>query len=488
METVDGRPEAQGEEGSSQPVVVFDLAAAEELLDRGRAALERGNRAKALRLFEQALQACPIPAAYNNLALMLLEHRGDPEAALRTLAPNLPPQAHGDGHPFAHALAARCWHRLGDLERARHHLNQAIRTFDAGARQAGLPVTRHAWREYTAAILHAAGALGDDRVAWDLYRRWSNEHVLGQSHYLGGIAAFNLGRFEGAARAWRRALEVESEWRFVEAFLIGAQLCGDGLVPPFRLRYEMPNVRSARRILRKATEEDIDRLLRQFAEDPMTRMLWIAEAFMPEEERDLEQRVVMVTLVANTGEWGRRLAHSVLLSARTSRTLKMHAIEGLRRAGQLEEGQKFRMYVDGRVQEVTYRRVAAVVHGDPELDARHRQALALRHQGRIEEAREILESLVKSDEAIYLPACISYANLLRMEDRLEEARHYLELVRAALPDEPLVLFNLAALCLQEGRLDEAARWLASIDATDPEWKQRVGLLQQLLEQARRRRS
>lgn len=53
------------------------------------------------------------------------------------------------------------------------------------------------------------------------------------------------------------------------------------------------------------------------------------------------------------------------------------------------------MYVDGRVQEVTYRQVPAIVHGDPERDARHRQALALRDQGRIEEALGILESLVK---------------------------------------------------------------------------------------------
>lgn len=220
---------------------VGDALRAEEWVDKGRAALGRGDLEGALRCFQRAVQICPTPAAVNNLALMMLEQRNDPAGALRILQPHLSP-ASPSPHPFALATAARCYQRLGGGEAARRHLQAAVQAFERGPEAMPFPIPWEAWREYTAAILQAAGALEDDRLVWELYRRWSSYHVLPASFFFGGIAAFNLQRFEAAVRAWRQIRE--AKWKVVQAFIEVAELCETGLVPPFRLRYGLPEIDS----------------------------------------------------------------------------------------------------------------------------------------------------------------------------------------------------------------------------------------------------
>ena len=92
------------------------VAEAERLLDEGRRFAARGDLASAETWFERAVLTCPIPAALNNLALAHLEHRHDPAEALSILAPNLDDSL---PQPYAHALAARCHARLGNVGEAR---------------------------------------------------------------------------------------------------------------------------------------------------------------------------------------------------------------------------------------------------------------------------------------------------------------------------------------------------------------------------------
>jgi len=100
-------------------------------------------------------------AGLNNLAVLRLEHDGQPAEALRILAPNL------DGtlpQPYARALAARCHVKLGAPEQAERHLNIAIRDFELtlARRDVSAGENLTTLREYTAIILWAAGDLGDD--------------------------------------------------------------------------------------------------------------------------------------------------------------------------------------------------------------------------------------------------------------------------------------------------------------------------------------
>lgn len=457
-------PVSQGG-GTHGDVFVFDLAGTEELLDRGREALKAGDRERALQLFERAVHTCPIPAAINNLALMVLEQRNDPTRALQILQPNL--HSPGDANPFAHATAARCYHRLGEMAPARQHLEVAIQAFDRGLRK-NWSASRTPWLEYTSAILHAAGTLEDDRLAWELYRRWSACHVLPQSHYFGGIAAFNVRRFPAAARTWRRLADRWEKWRFASAFAYVAELCEDGLVPPFRLFYDVPRMDAFKAELKRARSKPdrIADLVRRISQDPLQRVLMLASAFDLEPRDPEYAQMSMVQLVANNGEWGERLARSVLLSGRTTAAQKMDAARGLLKAGVIQMGQSLRMNVDGRVQEVTFREVPVEPGPDPELDQRLQEAIRLRDAGQVAQAKRVLEEMV-GGERVYLPAAVTYANLLRREGRLGEARKYLELAARVLPHNPAVLFNLAGLSVEEGDLDQAARLLSRIRTDDP---------------------
>lgn len=487
----------QGGEGAGvvdRPVVGFDVARAERLLDEGRAALDRGDRERALQLLQRAVETCPIPAALNNLALLMLEHRGDPAEALRILQPNLRPdlrqaagppptgdvamqsapcrdvRAHAGAHPFAHAVASRCYHRLGDPAAARRHLEAAIRAFELGPDSTGFAGPRGRWQEYTAAILLAAGTLEDDRLAWELYRRWSGQHMVPQSHYLGGVAAFNLRRFDAAGRAWRRAAEPGDGWDFVEEFIEVAKLCDTGLVPPFRLPYATPQMDTVAAELERVKEDDdrTEELLRRVCQDPLQRVLLLQTTFDPEPEDPEYARVAMTYLVASNGEWGEKLARAVFMSNRTTISQKMHAARGLMKAGVIRPGEAVRMLIHGRVQDVTVREMAVDFGSDEELLAKCRRALELREAGELQEARELLEGLLFDGDRILVPAVAMYALVLEEQGNFKEAGRYLEMVLELAPDYPPALVSLAGLRLQEGDLEEAERFLSRVRTDDPQ--------------------
>jgi len=215
---------------------VTDLNA-ERWLDEGRHRIADGNLAEAEACFRQAVEINPIPAALNNLALMELEHRSNPAAALEVLAPNLESSS---PQPYAHGLAARCHARLGNRTAAQRQLRTSIDAFQSALAQAthAANISRLALCEYTAIILQAAGDLGDDREVWELYQRWRALHVLAVSHFYGGVAAFNRGRFVQAARIWRQV--VHPGWEFLAGYATLAELFAAGTIPSLRLGYATP--------------------------------------------------------------------------------------------------------------------------------------------------------------------------------------------------------------------------------------------------------
>lgn len=209
---------------------------AARLIERAHEALFEGRVAEAEYLMRRALAFGHFTAVYNNLALLQLEHHHRPDEALKLLRKNLD-SPRVPWQPFTRAVAARCLLRMDRREEAREVLQQAIRDFEAGL-NADInrePWARRAWSEYISKILEAAGELGDHRLVWNLYRRWRKHVVLNSSHALGGIAAFNLGRFRAAAEAWRLA---QDEMRpFLRMYEAVAQWCDQGLIEPFPLDY-----------------------------------------------------------------------------------------------------------------------------------------------------------------------------------------------------------------------------------------------------------
>jgi tetratricopeptide (TPR) repeat protein len=439
---------------------------AERLLGEGRRLAARGDLAKAAEWFERAVKVCALPAALNNLALAHLEHHRDPDAALKILAPNL---ADAAPQPYAHALAARCLVRLGDTTEALRRLDASIRDFECAievldrlADDALVTVS-----EYTAIILQAAGDVGDDRQVWTLYQRWQRWHVLPVCDFFAGTAVFNLGRFEQAARLWRRVRH--PEWRFLAAYAGVAHLCAEGTVPPFRLPYAPPQEDQFAREVADAKSTPPEDVAARIIADPANLVMLLYNLFAPDAPMagtSVEGKEAMISaLVAGGREWGERLARSLFAASRAPTSWKMAALEGLHTASVVSLDEPVTMLIDGRSTPVALKRVELVTEPYPELEARYREALACRDAGRLDDARRALDPLVHGDR-LYAPAVVAYANILRTQGEPAEARRLLELLREALPDHPVVLYNLAGVSAEEGDYKAACRYLEAIDADD----------------------
>jgi len=438
---------------------------AERLLDEGRRFAARGDLAGAETWFERAVLACPIPAALNNLALVRLEHHHDPADALGILAPNLDdplPQ------PYAHALAARCHAQLGNVTEARRHLDAAAGDFETATTSQPLADDNlMAIAEYTTIVLQAAGDLGDDRRVWTLHQRWQQWHVRPECDFFAGTALFNLRRFEQAARVWGRVRH--REWRLLQAYAGVAELCAAGTVPPFRLPYATPREDDFKAATADAKTTPLEDVAARIVADPANLLMVLYNLFAPDAplaQTPVEGREAMISgLVAGGGEWGERLARSLFAASHVSTPCKMAALQGLHTAGVVSLDEPVTMLVDGQSTQVALKRVELVTDPEPELDRRYREALASRDAGRVDDARRALDSLVHGDR-VYAPAAVAYANILRTRGERAEARRMLELLHHALPDHPAVLYNLTAVCAEDGDYKTARRHLEAIDTDD----------------------
>ncbi|MDR7460729.1 MAG: hypothetical protein QN122_13775 [Armatimonadota bacterium] len=454
------------------------LHQAARLVDEGVRLHRAGKAAEARDRFTRALALAPLPSARNNLAVIALDVDGRPAEALEWLAPQLGSGA--QGHPFAHALAVRAHVALGDAARAAAHLHEAVKGFEQGLPLQPPGVATRTFQEYTAVIIGAAGALGEDRQAWDLYRRWQAHHVAPESHYFGGVAAFNLGRWGQAAGSWRRLHA--STWATLRGFADLVPLFERGTLPPLRLPYHFPDMERISRAAAQASG-DLAGAMGRLVADPATLMVVLHGLFCLPSPRPAEHTAGMVgDLVAYGGPWGADLGRRLLEAGSVADEWKLAAAQGLIRAGVLGEGEPVTMLIGGTRRQVTITQAAFDFEPDPDLERQRQEALALRQGGRTADARRLLESLAQRPGRLYMPAVASLAALLLDEDDRPAAQRWLEVMAAAMPGHPGVRYNLAVLSLREGDRQDALRHLAAIDreALTPEMAERVRALQRHL--------
>lgn len=423
-----------------------DLAKAWRLLDEGRRHLETRDFRRAETCFRDAAGAAEIPAARNNLALCR-HMRGDHWGALKILNPLLqcPTPA-----PFSRALASRAFHALGDRGMALKSLKEAMRDFEVGLasplRRGGL--SESDWVEYSLAMEQAALELGEHKMVLDLHNRLPGRQT-GEEGFLAGIAAFNLGRYEQAAKYWRRVSD--PNWvRPLSAFVWIAELSGQGVIPRLILDGEPVPDPSKTKNPEKLRESI---RTRHTARVPLLAAFFDPAAGLP--------RGTLRAFIAETGEWGVELGRRVLRASQASVDLKMEAAQALVDAGIFALDEPIPIIHEGRSTTMVIRRVQ-LRDPDPELDRKVAQAKRLRDEGRKDEAYHLLTELEEEGVA-YPPAMLTLANLKRERGELEDALGILEVLKDALPDDQAVLFNLAALYLQKEDLERARQHAARLN-------------------------
>lgn len=432
---------------------------AEALFIRGRSLLGQGRVSQARALF-QAAALSSIPAALNALALLQLDYDSDPQQALRTLIPNL---LDDRPQPVAHAVAARCHAQLGTRDEGQLHLEKAVCDLEAALSRTPEGLVG-ALREHTALVLQASGDLGDDQRTWDLYQRWRLHHALPVSHFLGGTAAFNLGRYDAALRVWRQVHH--PDWAFLTAYAAVAEWMARGVIPPVRLPYTPPS-REAPVFTAARDSDRLGEVAARFVADPRHLMLLLASLLLPRPGTREDASALIAALVAGGGAWGSELARRLFAADRVPSQWKMAALEGLHQAGivRVDEpvfDEPVFMVIDGQDHAVTLSRVEVIPGIDPELERTREAALSLLVTGQLDEARRLLRDLVEGP-FLYGPAALTYAEVLWRQGDREGARRWLTILHEILPNNPVILYDLALVCAD---LDPEAA-LGYLDEIDP---------------------
>lgn len=457
---------------------------ADKLMEKGRASLLAGDFHAAAKAFARVLRHYESVVVRNNLAFATFM-AGDPRGALKILEPLLSAEkGENRANPYTFALASRICSSLGDEERARHWLQEAVRSFDdevkAIYRSKKSDIEDvEAFLEYTFNIMDAASALKDHRLVYDLYRRWEHLHVTWINCHLAAVACFNMRRYKQAASLWSSIADIQELFSTMAqvAFLIER-----GVLPPFEMDYTLYSTEELEEMFQEAAKNEDGRY--RCAQNGFIRITMLGRILEEKESKGAYH--TLYNLVYYGGEWGEQLGRSVLDRSIFPTQMKMAAAEALIDRGILKEGEPVPMVIDGRQQMVRleFKKIKIIEGSDEKLDEVVQSAIKLRDKGKVEEATGILEDLYRR-EIFYPPAMLTLANLLRRQKKLDEALEILKALEEMAPEEPVILFNLAGLMLQMEDPERARSYFDRIDpakATD-EIRSKLGWLEREIEKA-----
>jgi len=201
---------------------------AEDIVRRATAAFNSGQREAARRLCEEGLSREPGEPMLNHLLAAVLFSEGEIKAARTHVERSL---ANRPGNAAAHLLAARIARAAKDFDTALASLDRAIalapqrevflekaRTLD----QAGLrPQAREAWRAILDVVPQNAEAAarlgrltwedGDHAAAVSLLERAASGDAPASTWFDLGLARQDLRNYDGAATAYRKAIELKPD-------------------------------------------------------------------------------------------------------------------------------------------------------------------------------------------------------------------------------------------------------------------------------------
>lgn len=429
----------------------------EEFVSRGHRLIAENDFKGAVKAFSTALEREDVTPIRNNLAMALFQG-GEPQRALDVIQPAFSTdEIEKAANPFTYALAASIYTTLGQGEAARQHLEKAVRCFEKGLAEFSRSRNQipRPFREYTVFIMRAAAGLNDHRLVMDLYRRWESYHVSWENKYLAGVACFNLGRYKQAARFW---LSIAREYRLFSGMQLVALLVERGVIPPFTMGYQVYDDEKLDAIIKDCTGDK--NKFNRYLQDGYILMASLAFLLMAGESP--AAGVIAGTLVGETGAWGEKLGLKMLETPDFTPAVKMTAAETLIERGVLKEGEPIPMLIDGEKRLVKIQKAPVILVPDQKLDTVVEKAFALRDQGQVDAAIELLRDLHRQGK-YYFRAMMALANLLRLKDETTEALKIMKTLKEIAPEDPVVLFNYGALMLQMERYDEARAVLEQID-------------------------
>lgn len=431
------------------------------LLEKSRLLLQKKDHSGAIKVLAKELKRREDPVVRNNLA-MAFYLSGEHKNCLDTLDKNL--SAGADPNPFAHSLAALALVQLGKNNEAKTQLEKAVADFETGVstlRRGGYHIPDY-WAEYTVMILRAAGALQDHRRVYELYRRWQNLHNNWESTYLGGVAAFNLKKYRQAARCWALISHYSTLFTAMQRI---ALLSDQEAVPPFIMDYKIADEADIMQMTKQAMEQRGK--MQCIAEDGAIRMFFLSFIF-DEEAPEESRKILLEILVEHSGEWGEKLAKSILHASRLSRSLKTSAAFALVKSGVYREGEPIPSFIDGQETELVIKSISSEVTPEEEEKFYHKLR-SLLQDNELEAAAAFIEEEINSGR-LYPDAIPLLARIYCQQGDHERLESTLELLKAISTQtgDPGMYLALARLYADIGEYDRALTFLEKIDANELE--------------------
>ncbi len=170
----------------------------------------------------------------------------------------------------------------------------------------------------------------------------------------------------------------------------------------------------------------------------------------------------MEILILHGGEWVKELGLRFLKSSSVFDQVKLGVGFNLVERGVFKEDEPVRMILDGREQLVNMKRLELSFGEDPEVDRVLKRVRKLKEKGQMEEAIALLEKLLRQNK-YYVNAVLVLVNLYRITEKFDKALPLLKMLEETMPDDPMVLLNLAGFWMQRQELEKAHNYLGQID-------------------------
>jgi tetratricopeptide (TPR) repeat protein len=411
----------------------------EARMDTGRKYLAEGDYQTAEQIFKQLLQEDEDPIARNNLALSRYA-QNDWAQTIAILEPNLQAEIL---NPYARALAAKAYVKLGENAPAEKSLNQAVIQFNWGASRFG-----REWFDYLLIIAETAGILQKHRLVMELHQKWGHRYVNPDNFIHAGTAYFNLGRYGQAVTNWTKVLP---QYAYLKHYIRVAKLIEAGTIPAFSLEYTyitMP-----------------DKLEIQWFENNIhcgqVKMVLLGGIF--EEPLQMPQAIegVLSIIIKHGGDWGRKLAREILHSNTLEMTYKMAAGRVLQDLGIFGPDDLIPMRVNGKDEMVKITPMEMAPQND-QYDQIVREALQFIRKKEYDRAEELVNGLFKQG-VFYPPAMEMAVRINFLKGKFAEAANLLEPLVQLQPENQYFLLMMTEIQYRRGDLEKAGKYMAQVE-------------------------
>jgi tetratricopeptide (TPR) repeat protein len=411
-------------------------------MDTGRKYLAEGDYQRAEQIFKRLLREEEDPIARNNFAVSRFA-QDDWTRTIEILEPNLRTEVM---NPYARALAAKAYVKLGKNDLAEKLLNQAVIQFNWGVSRFGSE-----WYDYLLIIAETAGILTKHRMVMELHQKWSHRYTNPISFIYAGTAYFNLGRYGQAIANWTKVL---NQYKYLELYVQVTKLIEAGSIPPFSLEYSRISIPDKFEI--QWFENNIDY--------GQVKMFLLGSIFQEQSQIRLNQAIdgVFNIVIKHGGDWGEKLAREILRSNTLGIPYKMAAGRALLDLGIFAPDELIPMRVNGKDEMVKITRLEVASQND-QYDQIVQEALRLIRNKEYDRAEAIVNGIFEQN--VYYPPAMEMAVRINfLKGKFAEAANLLEPLLELQPNNQHFLLMMTEIQYRLGDIETACKYRAQVDA------------------------